>query len=966
MILRVLVWLKMSVSYYLEKSISPFWYQLVQLTNSLPLVLEQSSTNGLPDTWSTLEAVLIFTFLPFWIISLFIWWFFFRNPKASGTERSTNSEGSPDNDPSSQSMGKDLTVDQIKLQSLLDSMLDGVITIDEKGTILAFNLAAERIFGYGSGEVIGQNINGLMPEPYASQHDDYLKNYKNTGKAQIIGIGRKVKGLRKDGGIFPIHLGVSEIIEGGRRLYVGLIRDLSEIQEALNKQEYLASIIEGTRDAVISMDLEGVITSWNLSAEKMYGYTVAEMIGQSITTMISHANEKETTDILRKLHKGQSIEPYETQHMCKDGSTVYVSLTISPILDDAGCVIGASMIARDITTKKTAEQTLENERQAKEELSKRYQSILNAAGDGIYGLDLKGITTFCNPAGARMLGYTVEELVGKSQHQLIHHTRPDGTPYPQRECPIYFALKDGKVHYASNEVFWRKDEAPLPVEYFSTPIMENGTITGAVVTFRDISRRIKAEREIEESRLAEKTANRAKGVFLANMSHEIRTPMNAILGYAQLLALDPNLNDDQRDNIKKILTGGDHLLALINDILDFSKIEAGRMELNPVDFDLKQFIDRLSPLVQGRCHQKNLSWSIEGIPDEQTHVYADETKLRQILLNLLGNAVKFTREGGVILKIIVLPEGNYTFEVIDSGIGIPESSIEKIFEVFDRGSFTVEEGGTGLGLAISLNLVKIMGGTLSVKSTPGKGSCFSFTLKLPPSDERIIEEPVGSREIIGLAPGYNLCAVVVDDIKENREVLTQILERIGAEVFCGNNGYEGIELVERYVPQIVFMDLRMPNMGGVEAIRSIREKFNSQQMKIIVVTASVFEHQAQEAFNAGGDGFISKPFQINQIYDALDEFLQLEFVYSQNPREPKKDMGLEGLDLSEIKLELGLFSRLKNAADLYSITDLAQALDELASLGGDEKQLAQYLRNLGKSFDMIEISKILDKITPSK
>jgi PAS domain S-box-containing protein len=802
-----------------------------------------------------------------------------------------------------------------------------------------------------------------MPEPYASEHDGYLENYNNTGEAQIIGIGRKVQGLRKDGVTFPIHLGVSEIFEEGRRLYVGLIRDLSEIQEALNKQEYMASIIKGTRDAVIGMDLNGIITSWNLSAEKMYGFSATEVIDQPITANISHAKEKETADVLQKLLKGEPIEPYETLHMCKDGRLIHVSLTISPILNERGSVIGASIIARDITAKIATEQTLENERQAKEELYNRYHSILNAAGDGIYGLDLKGFTTFCNPAGARMLGYTVEELIGKSQHQLIHHTRPDGSPYPQKECPIYFALNDGKVHHASNEVFWRKDETPLPVEYFSTPIKENGIITGAVVTFRDISRRKLAEREIEESRLAEKTANRAKGVFIANMSHEIRTPMNAILGYAQLLARDPSLNDEQKENIEKILTGGDHLLALINDILDFSKIEAGRMELNPADFDLTQFIYRLSPLIQGRCHQKNLSWNIEGIPEGQTHVYGDETKLRQVLLNLLGNAVKFTREGGVTLKVIALPDRNFTFEVIDTGIGIPKNSLEKIFEVFDRGSFTVEEGGTGLGLAISQNLVKIMGGTLSVKSTPGEGACFSFTVKLPLSGERVIEDSVDTREIIGLAPGYNVRAVVVDDIKENREVLTQILERIGAEVFCGNDGYEGIEQVQRYIPQIVFMDLRMPKMGGVEAIRKIREKFNSQQIKIIVVTASVFEHQAQEAFDAGGDGFISKPFQITQIYDALSEFLQLEFVYSQDTKEPHKERGLEGLDLSAIKLEFELLSRLKKASDLYSVTDLAQALDELETQGEDEKQLAQYLRNLGKSFNMLGISKTLDKIT---
>lgn len=927
-------------------------------------------TSAAPSGGSILQTIFLFTLLPMGLVSLAFWWFYYRPQKIHTLQRDANpgphvSTAGPNDTPSHQQrLAKELQLSETRYQTLVDTVIDGIVTIDALGTVLSFNPAAERMFGYQPDEVIGKNVNMLMPEPYAEEHDGYVQKYLDTSEAKIIGIGREVQALRKDGSTFPIHLGVSEMFIGEERRFVGLIRDITELRQALKEQEHLASIVAGTNDAIIGKDLEGTITSWNTSAEEMYGYPASEMIGRPISSIVPATREFEIKEILRKLLKEEYIDHFETQRMRKDGQLINVALTISPIKDEMGSVVGASTIARDITARKTAEKKLGEERRAREELFKRYHSILEAAGEGIYGLDLSGITTFSNPAGARMLGYTVEELIGKPQHQLIHHTKPGGDPYPREECPIYTAFRDGKVHQVSSEVFWRKDGTPFPVEYVSTPIMEDGIITGAVVTFRDITRRKNAEREIEKARLAEKTANRAKSDFLANMSHEIRTPMNAILGYAQLMQRDSALNSDQRENIERIMAGGDHLLELINDILDFSKIEAGRMELSSVDFDFKNFIDRLSPLIQGRCREENLSWHVEGVPEKVIHVYADETKLRQILFNLLGNAIKFTRQGGVTLKIHLLPDDHFRFEVLDTGIGIPDDSLESIFEVFDRGKLATEAGGTGLGLTITRNLVELMGGSLSVRSKLGKGSCFYFTLKLAPS-RGPVKEGTPLQKVIGLAPGQTLRVLVVDDVAENREVLKIILEGIGAEVFIAHDGQQGIEQAERHVPQIIFMDIRMPGMGGVEAIRKIREKYDSDRMKILVVTASVFEHQAEEALAAGGDGFISKPFQIDHIFDNLKKMLDLEFIYAKETEAEKPDVQFGDLDLSGIKLDSGLFSRLKHATDLYSVTDLAKALDDLETKGEEEKQLAGYLRKLGKSFKMEQIAGILDKVSES-
>lgn len=856
----------------------------------------------------------------------------------------------------------ELQLSKNRYQSLIETVVDGIVTIDEQGTVLTFNRAAECMFGYQPDEVIGRNVKMLMPDPYASEHDGYLQKYKDTRKAKIIGIGREVQALRKDGSTFPIHLGVSEMVVGEERGYVGLIRDITELREALKDQEHLASIVEGVRDAIIGKDMEGNITSWNLAAEEMYGYNADEMVGQSIYSIVPAARHHEESELINKLGSGQKVEHFETQRVCKSGVVIDVDITISPIKNEMGKVVGASTIARDITRRKKTQRELEEARKARDELFNRYHSILEAAGEGIYGLDLNGVTTFCNPAGAKMLGYTVEEMVGKPQHQLVHHTKPGGEPYPRAECPIYSAIMVGKVHRVDTEVFWGKNGIPFPVEYVSTPIKENGVIIGAVVTFSDITLRKNAEKELEQARRSAQTANRAKSDFLANMSHEIRTPMNAILGYAQLMERDPSLKPEQKEHMEKIMTGGDHLLELINDILDFSKIEAGRMELNPVNFDLKNFIDRLSPLIQGRCREKNLSWKVEGLPQGMVPVFADETKLRQILFNLLGNAVKFTRQGTITLKIHCLPDNHFQFDVIDTGVGITKEDQRSVFEEFDRGARATDVGGAGLGLAITRNLVTLMGGTLGLQSEVGKGSCFYFTLKLPSSQGPVIKkEP--TQKIIGLEPGQTLSALVVDDVEENREVLSIILNGVGAQVWMANDGQEGINLTEEHRPQIVFMDLRMPGMGGTEAIRQIRKKYSSDQVKIIVVTASVFEHQAKEALDQGGDGFISKPYQIGQIFDALATHLDLKFQYADEVEISKEEINLDQIDLAAIRLDPDLFSRLKKAADLYSVTDLAKALEDLETKGEKERQLAGILGNLGKSFKMVEISKILAKVT---
>ena len=318
-----------------------------------------------------------------------------------------------------------------------------------------------------------------------------------------------------------------------------------------------------------------------------------------------------------------------------------------------------------------------------EQLSRQNQLILNSAGEGIYGLDLDGKVTFVNPAGAKLLGYQVEELLGQSLKQLVQATQPQGSPEIEIEGGMYSLFQDGAVHQDDTEDMWKKDGTRFPIEYSSTPILENQQLAGVVVTFRDITERKQAEEEMQQAKLAAETANRAKSDFLASMSHELRTPLNGILGYAQILKRDTALSDKQKAGIEVIQRSGDHLLTLINDILDLAKIEAQKLEVQLSDFQLPECLKQIANIIRVRAEQAGLTFIYDLNDNVPLAVRGDEKRLRQILLNLLSNAVKFTEQGTVSLRVQYQPtakqDGLVHFQVEDTGRGIPTERLKKFF-----------------------------------------------------------------------------------------------------------------------------------------------------------------------------------------------------------------------------------------------------------------------------------------------
>jgi PAS domain S-box-containing protein len=386
--------------------------------------------------------------------------------------------------------------------------------------------------------------------------------------------------------------------------------------------------------------------------------------------------------------------------------------------------------------------------EAKRRLSRHNELILNSAGEGIYGLDLDGNTTFCNPIAARMIGWEADELVGKPQHAILHHTKPDGSPYPREECPLHAAFKDGKIRHVSDEVFWRKDGTSFPVGYTSTPIRdEKGELVGAVVVFRDITDRKRAEDALRTAKEEAELANRAKSAFLANMSHELRSPLNAVIGFADILKeelIGPIGLPQYREYAEDIHVSGTHLLDIINDILDISRIEAGKLKLHEDRIDIRSAIETCTKLIKPQAVPAKVRLRSEinsALPD----LYADERKIRQILLNLLSNAVKFTPEGGrVTTTARIDDDGQFVLTVTDTGIGIAPEDMDKAMEPFGQinSSLSCEQEGTGLGLSLTKALVELHGGELELKSELHKGTQAIVTL--PPYRVTTREPPLAA------------------------------------------------------------------------------------------------------------------------------------------------------------------------------------------------------------------------------
>ena len=449
-------------------------------------------------------------------------------------------------------------------------------------------------------------------------------------------------------------------------------------------------------------------------------------------------------------------------------------------------------------------------------------------------------------------------------------------------------------------------------------------------------------------------ANRAKSDFLASMSHEIRTPLNAILGYTQLMQREPRLQPEQRDAITAISASGRHLLGLINEILDLSKIEAGRMELSATDFDMTDLADELEATFRPLCNEKRLRFRLETSEGAATRVHGDEGKLRQVLINLLGNALKFTKSGEVYLGIKASTKGHWLFEVIDTGVGIPDEEQKDIFKAFQQGKSQRHHSGTGLGLAIASRQVDLLGGALEVQSQYGFGSRFYFSIPLPPAQTLAPEIP--QRKIVCLSPGQSIRALVVDDNRSNREVLAGLLNEVGCEVTLAATAEESMKKLHAATPSIVFLDLLLPDQTGTDVTIRLKQNPETANIPVVMHTASALAQHREEALAAGCVDFITKPVALERLCKCLEQHLGARFEFS-DTQQPLDD--LPRMELQRVVLPQELYSRLTLAAEVHSTTALKAALQDLREHSEPAQQLAEEIRHFMRSYDMVAIQRLL-------
>jgi PAS domain S-box-containing protein len=660
------------------------------------------------------------------------------------------------------------------------------------------------------------------------------------------------------------------VLIGGLILLVFALRERRHGEAMLQEsEERNRSIIEAANDAFISMDARGHITGWNRQAETTFGWSREEAMGRSLASTIVPAEDREAhmEGLRHFLETGEGPilnTRIETVALHRDGHCFPVELAVWPVGSGEACSFNS--FVHDITERKEAEQrTLR--------LSNELRLLLESSGEGIYGIDLDGRCTFINKAAAAALGYQPEEAVGQNMHDLVHHSREDASPYPVENCPIYRACQSGIACRVDTEVLWRKDGTSFPAEYSSHPIVEDDLVKGAVVSFTDITERKATEEELAAAHEQAMQSSRLKSEFVANMSHEIRTPMNGVLGMTGLL-LDTPLSDEQREYAEAVRTSAEGLLAVINDILDFSKVEAGKIELEVLDFDLRATVEEAAELLAEQAWGKGLELSTLVELEVPCALRGDPGRLRQVLLNFLSNAVKFTAEGEVMTRVALVDQtGDQVtlhFSVTDTGIGIPPEAQSGLFQSFSQAdaSTTRRYGGTGLGLAISKQLVELMGGDVGVDSQVGTGSTFWFTARLEMSAEEDLAKPSSPGRLQGLA------LLVVDDNATNRTILEHNARSWRMRPESAEGGVQALEMLRAKARAgepfpIAVLDYHMPDMDGVELARAIKDDPLVASVRLVLLTSAGERGDARLAREAGIDAFLTKPVRVSALHDAL-------------------------------------------------------------------------------------------------
>ncbi len=723
--------------------------------------------------------------------------------------------------------------------------------------------------------------------------------------------------------------------------------------ENVRQLALINSLLDSIPDMIFFKDTEGVYLGCNPSFVNFVGRSRSEIVGKTDYDLF----EKAVADSFRQYDNemlAQKLPRHNEEWITyPDGKKALIDTLKTPYRAGNGSLLGVLGISRDITERNSAENELKKSLNRFDELA-RQSRVFH------WEVDVTGLYTYVSDTVTEILGYMPEELIGKKHFYDLHPE--NGRQAFKAGAFEAFAIKlafhdlENELETIDGQIIWVSTNG-IPIED------KKGNLTGYRGADTDITVKKKSDEHLKAKVKAE-VANKAKSTFLANMSHEIRTPLNAIIGFSQLMNREKTLTDTHKEYITSINRAGEHLLKLINDILELAKIEAGRMELKPANFDLHALLKDMQMMFKEQAQSKQLQLIFENSANLLQHVFADDNKLRQILINLIGNAIKFTDSGGITVLSRVEKGKSVTslliVEIQDSGPGISEDELEKLFKQFEQSSIGIKSsGGTGLGLALSRELALLMGGNIYVTSTVGKGSVFTIEVVIKEGKTEDAEVASTKRAVCIENPQHEYRVLVVDDNEENRQVVVNFLQLVGFLTNQAINGQDAISKFEQWNPHLILMDIRMPVMDGYEAARRIKSTEKGKQTPIIAVTASMFVEELENKIATDIQGFIHKPFNDNEFFDTIAKVLGIGYVYEEGTSlgAASRYLNNEGLlekDIAQLPDEL--VSKIKNAvkgADFHLLIKLIQTTEN------DNPQLSHHLMSKAKNYEYVYLQNIL-------
>ena len=631
------------------------------------------------------------------------------------------------------------------------------------------------------------------------------------------------------------------------------LAEIGNQQQALNEH------------AIVSItNVKGDITYVNDKFLEISGYAVEELIGHNHRMIKSDEHDEAFFRELWHTVANGKVWHGQVKNLAKDGHAYWVEATVVPFMNRQGKPYQYVSMRTDITAQKALEQQAETDRRL-------LQNVMDTLGEGVYMLDIDGRFTYLNGEAEAIIGWTLNELLGKKLHDVVHVQGQAGLKVAEQDCPACQSMRLNSLFRSEQEYFQNRNGTVFPIAIVVSPMLDGDRKIGSVAAFQDISERKFNERELMRAKEDAEAASRAKGDFLATMSHEIRTPMNGIIGMTEL-ALDTELDTEQREYLGMVKSSAGSLLSIINDILDFSKIESGKMSLEEVEFDVIELFSSAEKLLAVRAGEKSLElvYDVDGeVPDI---LMGDPGRLRQVLINLLGNAIKFSEHGIVSLCMRFLHRTEHSvrvrIEVTDQGIGIPAEKLAHIFEAFTQADTTTTRkyGGTGLGLAISSQLVATMGSKLTVASEVGLGSVFSFEVSFPVG--------VNSHVIPSQAGLDGMSALIVDDNATNRQLLKQLLKKWGMQAELAESADQATSLVDdalqRGKPyELMLLDAMMPDKDGFELAAQLQHASKMTRGAVMMLSSASLHEDAQRCRDMGIPSFLTKPIDRHDLLSAI-------------------------------------------------------------------------------------------------